>query len=343
MLKGTERKTIKSIDLFLHPDEASFEASRFKSITADSNSTFSEKMNAEFAKLVKGGVKIVRLYPRSADQPATAEALEPMAASGVSVKLPAEWKKHAAMEIVPATPLYSKQEQSYIADYRKRKKAGEAVGEFPQDLLRKAGGALPKHIRIRFENLPEFEFEGGTVHQPQITIQRIEDYRLIESADGEPHSRIFPELENIAFEEDLQKPLKQVPFIHVITTGAHYFSKRIAFRNGKGVRFVTRFDYDADVLRKGVLAYFYQGITDDRKHFVFATFPIKMAGLGDHSHLGYSAESRDEYDRLVHGFKDYRKKAEAWMRDNEATIQPRLELLDRIMQSISVEQPALEK
>ena len=179
-------------------------------------------------------------------------------------------------------------------------------------------------------------------HVPEITVQRIEDYQFIESADGEAEPRIFPELSKLLFEGNSGTPLQHMPLITLTSTGGHYFSKRIAFGSGKGARVVTRYQVEADILREGVLAYFYQGITADKMHFVFATFPIKMRGLAVDSHLGYSTKTREEYRRVLHSQDDYNRKAEIWMGENRDTIQPNLELLDRIMESVSVTEPELD-
>ncbi|MEK7948931.1 hypothetical protein [Luteolibacter soli] len=121
------------------------------------------------------------------------------------------------------------------------------------------------------------------------------------------------------------------------SAGFPTLKKRLEFDGGHGIRTVTQWLFENDLMRKGRLHYLFVGMSDDNTCQIIATFPITLPGLPDDSpdaeHLGRS--SRREED-LSQNFEAYCTEAEAWLATHAAEITPGLQTLDDMIRSLVV-------
>jgi hypothetical protein len=114
--------------------------------------------------------------------------------------------------------------------------------------------------------------------------------------------------------------------------------KQIKFRGGSGVRGITNWDIEADLVRRGRLHYLFLGLSDDGTCQIIATFPIDLPGLPDESleavHLGYSAS---DYGRLCKEFDTYVDAVDQWITANANQFTPKLEELDSMIAGLVAE------
>lgn len=153
-----------------------------------------------------------------------------------------------------------------------------------------------------YENYPEhpaFKFKGGYAAvyeklsenewQPEIRIYPIAEYQqafAIANVDGKEIyvSKSLAELKRLLASPtpSFQSFGGQAPFAlymdahQAFQTKAHF----IDFANGKGVFYLTEWDDDeASVITNQGLLYIFQGLTNDGKYLVSATFPVKVPFL----------------------------------------------------------------
>lgn len=243
----------------------------------------------------------------------------------LTLELPANWLKHAEAKVVPAAPLYSPEDAAIL-------KANPLV------VLKPEYPVMPEHISVGFGTSP---FYTGKSHEftPEIMTHSVDAYLRIFDPEQKPSPEVRAEFDLIKSLSEKPasyqpgKPLPFVPFIDAsqnVTVGF----KPLAFANGKGFRFVTQYDIEKALLNENQLVYIFQGITDDGKIYVLATFPIGLEGLpraDEKKHLGFDISRYAEFESKQ---KEYQQKASEWLIKHADQMTPSLETLDAIMSSI---------
>lgn len=110
--------------------------------------------------------------------------------------------------------------------------------------------------------------------------------------------------------------------------------RRIEFTGGHGVRLLAQWTIEPDLMRLGGLHYLFLGMSDDNSCQIIATFPLSLSGLptsDDKKHLGRSTE---KYADLTQSFNRYEADAKRWLEDHVLEINPSLQTLDAMMQSL---------
>jgi hypothetical protein len=155
----------------------------------------------------------------------------------------------------------------------------EAVLEPPhclQEETDKPDSVVPQYISLKLKGqytVAEHEY----FYPPAINIYPIEGFRQALSKSKTYVSHLNSEIDIL--KEIITKQSKQIenppriPFHDggpTVTTHIKYTS----FKNGKGVFYLTHYDIEPSLIGNGRLTYVFQGLTDDGKYYIFATFPV---------------------------------------------------------------------
>jgi hypothetical protein len=259
---------------------------------------------------------------------AHSEETKPYQFKELRLSLPSSWLAHAQARVVPAQPLYSPE-------------AARLLKEDPLRRRRPVYETMPQHLELRFGPLTIFPKEHA--FHPEITVHPVADYaRIFEPEDATKEMlRGFDEIWNTATDPAAVHLGKPLPFIPVSDgeQGVTVLHKPLSFVGGKGFRFITRFEIEASLLSDHGLVYVFEGLTNDRKTYVLATFPILLEGLPGadaKEHLGYSLRAYQKFEKEIDAYHD---KASAWLVANQAKMEPNLKLLDEIVASIAIAAP----
>jgi hypothetical protein len=137
-----------------------------------------------------------------------------------------------------------------------------------------------------------FKFKGEYAEQhkesfflPKINIYPIAEYRQA-GAISVQYTKWFDEAIN-TLQEIISKKTAKTEEISQGTFHegsprilAHF--KPVSFKNGQGVIYITQYNVDwANIINNQQLNYIFQGITADKKYYVWATFPITLKELPD--------------------------------------------------------------
>lgn len=266
------------------------------------------------------GIAFLPLIPATAEDTLTKFQFE-----SLTLEVPATWLRHAEAKMVAAAPLYNSEEAAILkAD--------------PKSELKPDYSNMPEHIEVGFGKLPNYtgkDFEFS----PEITIHSVDAYSRIFDPEQKASVKVLAEFDRI---KDLAakparhkagSPLPFIPFIDAsqqVTVGF----KSLSFANGKGFRFVTQYGFEAGLIHESQLVYIFQGISDDGKTYVLATFPVSLKGLpkaDDQKHLGFDLSKYAEFESKQ---DEYYKKASEWLITNADQMTPSLETLDAVMRSI---------
>ncbi len=249
-----------------------------------------------------------------------------------SVAIPEEWGETAITREVPLRPVYTAEEwKAFREDEANRLKP--AYGNRPRHWAIRLPGALPKGLDF------DPEWAGDDPVAPQILIHKADEWGVVYTdgvhppvADPEPVTQTLRAQLNGWSTEDF--PNGTPAFVDA-GLGFICLKKPLQFQGGRGVRFVGQWLIEPDLARRGGLHYLFLGLSDDDTCQIIATFPVTLPGLppgGEkEEHLGRSVA---RYEELSGGFADYSREVKAWLEEREASLEPRLEALDRMIESL---------
>jgi hypothetical protein len=204
--------------------------------------------------------------------------------------------------------------------------------------------AAPKHLAFTLVGYGAPQPENSFYQSPNIRIYPIAEFRKVLA--------ISPYLQTFDTEiRSLQTLLRKkpagwqgkIPYLPYVdaTQSFHSHLKYIKFKGGQGVGFVVRYDIERSLVQDRQLAYTFQGITNDGRYYISATFPITAPSLNlpkDESinvyegyHLPLSLSSQQEQQHQVY-LKRMRNKLEKMPADQYA---PNLELLEELIGSLN--------
>lgn len=272
--------------------------------------------------------------------PASSQASKdsgPLKAGPFSVTVPAEWRASAIVEKVPLHPLYSEEAwQAYKKDNSYVLKPYYACR--PEHWAIRLPAALPKGIDFNSKD-PD---DDPTA--PQILIHRMDQWSVA-ATDGKVQER-----EKYFTPEYLRQGMEGLLSGEGPSPGPGYMDgmipyrcvpKRIDFDGGYGVRVISEWELEADLMTKGDLHYLFYGLSGDNSCQIIATFPIDLPGLPESDppgepkaeHLG---RSMARYEDLDKNFEAYVADAEKWVALHQAEITPNLDTLDAMLRSLVV-------
>ena len=130
----------------------------------------------------------------------------------------------------------------------------------------------PAYIKFTLSSYPLQD----TMWSPEIKIYPAEEYRLVDLIVGER----MDEVKTIATNPNAALP-ENLPFLPFVNAGQVFYAQMQAvyFQNGSGIRYVTQFDQAPIPINNQEMFYTYQGLSQDGKYFISATFPINIAFL----------------------------------------------------------------
>ncbi|MCW1886888.1 hypothetical protein OKA04_19265 [Luteolibacter flavescens] len=270
----------------------------------------------------------------------TAVDTDPRVQAGpFSVEVPLDWKPSARVEEVPANPLYTTGEWQQVV---KAREANEVPAVYkpqfasrPRHWAIRLPGSLPKDLN-RDPGDP-----GESPTAPQILIHKADEWAAIftDGVDGKDKSA-----ETILkLREGMDAAIKGegkavVPAFMDASLSFQCLRKRIDFEGGHGVRLLAQWTTEPELLRENQLHYLFLGLSDDDSCQIIATFPVTLPGLPEEyvtkaEHLGRSTERHEE---LGQNFEAYEKDAAAWLEQHAAEINPGLETLDKMLETLVV-------
>lgn len=173
-------------------------------------------------------------------------------------------------------------------------KPGIADASPLEDPSDKPDNVAPRHINFRFKG------EYAKSHKqdffnPKIAVYPVDEYKQAFSSKDYVDS-LEKEIDKLkamlAQQPDAWKG--EIPYIPFIDASQAFraHASRADFQNGKGIIFLTQYNIEPSLINNQQLTYIFQGITDDGKYYVLATFPVSASVLPDNTraknHLGYT-------------------------------------------------------
>lgn len=250
-----------------------------------------------------------------------------------SVCVPAKWLKSVLCEHVPLKALYSK---AGWKEYQANK----------HFKLKPNYGCRPEHWAVRLpSSLPAgMKFDPKTAGEselaPQILIHKSSQWD-VSFTDGFENT-----LSSDQLHETMRKNMDELfardkanPGPAFMDAGLAFQSlkRRINFQGGYGIRMVAQWTIEPELIRSGLLHYYFLGMSDDSSCQIIATFPLSAKDLPvaeQKAHLGWSTE---DYDQFSKSFDRYESAAKHWVADHELLFNPSIEELDTMMQSLVAE------
>ena len=116
----------------------------------------------------------------------------------------------------------------------------------------------------------------GTMWSPEIRIYPVEEYRLIDPRVGGK----LDEIRSIISNPGGNLP-DHLPFLPFVNAGEDFYAQMhvVNFQNGSGIGYLTQFDQAPIPINNQEMFYTYQGLSQDGRFFVSATFPVNAAFL----------------------------------------------------------------
>lgn len=210
----------------------------------------------------------------------------------------------------------------------------------------------PEHPAFVFTGDYAARHKGSFFSEPEIRVYSIEGYRAIINQSEALKEIIDEEFENLkeAINNKTTSFAYEAPFAAVLEAGQLFQAKvkYIRFRNGHGILYLTWFCGEPTQFCKidnQALSYVFQGLTDDGRHFIHATFPVKTNSLPlsdpPEDEFGcHNPKGKPTFDEMVIACKKYGQKVGARLEPLPASnFEPSLDLFDQMLQSLSVAIP----
>jgi hypothetical protein len=222
---------------------------------------------------------------------------------------------------------------------------GETVPASPlEDPTFKPGGNVPEHVAFKFVG-PYASRSSESHFNPEIHVYPVEAYKrayAVAPQYAEAIGRTVRDLKHAL----ARRPASfkdEAPFIDYVD--AHQaFQARVRylnFRGGRGLAFLTQYVFELTPITNRGLTYVFQGLTDDGRFYVSATFPVAAPGLpGDDP----PELLRELYDNICATCPDYGAHNRAYVRRVRRMLErtpprrfkPSLTALDSLLTSLRV-------
>lgn len=186
---------------------------------------------------------------------------------------------------------------------------------------------LPEHVVLSLRGYPFLPDEDPL---PQVKVIPVE---ALESVNPEAAFEI-DDLRDLLDRQppEIVDPDDTIPYIPM-TNIRQVFQACVgylSFKNGNGVRYVTQYSQEAYPIHNNGIFYTYQGLTQDGRYYISASFPISNGVLPDPQGVVVDDAFRDQFDSYV-------RAREVEMSSQPVTsFTPDLSLLDALIQSIEV-------
>jgi len=203
----------------------------------------------------------------------------------------------------------------------------------------------PKHSALGFSDLPllnllrdgivplrEIAFEEFDPQQPQIRVFEIKKYRAIfHGAEREEFDKRLSDLQ-AAVHGDASRFPEILPAVEA-SPAFHVNFSPVCFDGGCGVRAVTMYVQDNNLVENGRLFYTLQGLSNDERYWIAAYWPVEAEGIRMQSH----DLSADEIE-ILNSRELYAEYLSEELEILEhATYYPALEAIDEIVGGLKLE------
>lgn len=160
--------------------------------------------------------------------------------------------------------------------------ASEEPGIILEEDYDKPDGVQPRHILLKLKGEYANRYEGLN-YPPKINIYPIAEFRqafAVSNSQIGVFDKEIKSLQNIISKRTAKKEeLPLTPFYDRSPEILTHF-KYASFKNGDGILYVTQYSVDyATIINNQSLVYVFQGLTSDKKYYIWATFPIALKGL----------------------------------------------------------------
>lgn len=199
---------------------------------------------------------------------------------------------------------------------------------------------------IHFHLLGDYAENNQDSTFPEIVLFKIEDYKQAFSlSEGlvEDIDRQVADLNRLLAKSSARQK-GDLPYLYWLDAHQVFQAhvQRIEFKNGKGLLFLTYYDFEFDTLDNEGLAYLFQGITDDGKFSVRAWFPVEaLAFPQDDYQLPRHFYEKGKVNANLRAYEAYCRRMQ---RKFEAlppeAYQPNLSVLEKLVRSIEIEKAA---
>lgn len=207
----------------------------------------------------------------------------------------------------------------------------------------------PSYLSFKFIS-PTKDKEDESDYIMEISVYPLEDYQKMYSISQSEMKAV------INYTNSIKKMLVEKSFhiseqIPILTTGGENQAVRShleypSFNNGQGMSFIMQISSEPELISNRKLVWVFQGITNDGKNYVYATFPVSAPFLPNSSatndYEGYSIPT-DFWNNKKQ--QQYRKRYEQYLSTinerlnklNQNQYQPSLTNLTEILSSLEVE------
>ena len=195
----------------------------------------------------------------------------------------------------------------------------------------------PSHTRSILGNYPLTD----TVYQPQIQVFLTQDYAQMSPDAAAVIDDLRTTLQSQAW--SATDPLPYLPLTRTAAQTFHTQENFLTFINGSGLRYVTLYSqaaFPVQKLSQLELLYTFQGLSGDGKYYVSVTMPIRL----DYVTVSETDASPFPEDGIPFNwdnpdpaqYPEYLAQAVAMINHPNNPINPSLEMLDALVQSIAL-------
>lgn len=172
---------------------------------------------------------------------------------------------------------------------------------------------------------------AGSDHFPQIIVYPADKYAAINPSAGQTITDLKALLADPAADPE------NMPFLPTWNAAQvfHAQTQRISFTGGKGVRYITMYSQAVMPINNAALFYTFQGLTDDRKYYVAAIFPISTDSLPATAQM-----DQQEFEALADHYEAYLFQTVDLLKNQTPDqFTPDLTQLDQLIGSIQITMP----
>ncbi|HWS54454.1 MAG TPA: hypothetical protein VN228_10020, partial [Pyrinomonadaceae bacterium] len=184
--------------------------------------------------------------------------------------------------------------------------------------------------------------------RPEIHVSSVEDFRRAASVSKDVEAQVGRTTRDLARFLRRRSPAPAGAIPTVPFPDAHdAFRARLKylrFRHGSGVAYLTQSQQDEGLVNNGQLTYEFRGLTDDGRHYVYASLPVAAPSLPPArdaaAHEGYSLPASFDGPGRAAKLRRYRnyvarvKRRLGGLRPDDFT--PSLRLVDEMLSSLEV-------
>jgi len=210
----------------------------------------------------------------------------------------------------------------------------------------------PEHPAFVLKGGYADQLKGSFFSKPEIRIYPVSEYLKIVGQNADLKHIVEEEFNRLkdALEKKPASFTYEAPFVAVLEAGQLFQAKvkYLNFKAGKGILYLTWFCNDpirsCHIDSQG-LSYVFQGVTDDGRYFIYATFPVKTKFLPLKEKVPdvfgcFNPKSNATFDELVEACQKYGQQVGSNVDLFASTdFYPSLDLFDQMIQSLNISIP----